>query len=61
MTDIAVCEVPMDLLAPGLTLVLGFLAIWVAIAPPDRTLSKGIWIAVFEVLTLIALCGRYLT
>jgi hypothetical protein len=26
----------MELVAPGLTLVLGFLAVWVAIRPPER-------------------------
>src|SRR5277367_4932468 len=49
----------MGLVAPVLTLILGFLAGWVAIKPPQRTRARVYWIAAFAILTLIALCGTY--
>lgn len=49
----------MGLVAPVLTLILGFLAGWVAIKPPQRMRARVYWIAAFAILTLIALCGTY--
>jgi hypothetical protein len=49
----------MGLVAPVLTLVLGFLAGWVAIRPPQRTRARVCWIGAFAILTLIALYGTY--
>lgn len=49
----------MGIVAPVLTLILGFLAGWVAIRPVQQTRSRVYWIFAFAILTLIALYGTY--
>jgi len=47
----------MNLIAPLLTLVIGFAAAWITISPPSTKPSRNAWLFAFALLTVIAIVG----
>jgi hypothetical protein len=50
----------MTILAPILTLLLGFLAAWITVNPPSTPPLRRGWIAAFAVITVLAILGTWI-